>query len=126
MMTSCNLYEVGGYKKQFTLEQRKEKSLDITTRYPERVPVIVEYSHDMPSDYRSMPKQKYLIPREMKLSSFMLVLRKYIKLSKKKSLCLTSNGTLLKATLDLSQLYNLYKDDDGFLYITLFVESTFG
>ena len=58
----------------------------------------------------------------------MISLRKRVKITPEKALFfLTSNGTVVIPTLELSTLYNTFMDpEDGFLYIYVMCENSFG
>ena len=57
----------------------------------------------------------------------MYVIRKRIKISPDKSIYLFIDNHIMPATAQLiSILYDEYKNEDGFLYITYAGESTFG
>jgi GABA(A) receptor-associated protein len=57
----------------------------------------------------------------------MYVIRKRLKLSSDKGIYLFVNDHVMPTTSALlSQYYEDYKDDDGFLYISYSGESTFG
>lgn len=125
-MESYDKYALSVYKKTNGLQKRMNQSSYVKTKYPDLVPIILEYSNDFPPEYRLLHKQKYLIPKTYKLSDFMVVIRKQIKLPAKKAMCLLVSGTLLRATDNMEDIYAKYKDKDDFLYITLIIESTFG
>lgn len=119
-------YEVGNYKGIHSLVARSKKSKRLRKLYPDRIPIIVEYSTSFPVEYQTLEKQKYLVPSDFELSVFIQIIRKHMKLNKKHSLCIWINNTMPKITTDIGTLYTNHKDDDGFLYIKLEAESTFG
>lgn len=119
-------YAKNVYKKKHSLEERINQASYVLEKYPDLVPIILEYSNDFPSEYRLLYKQKYLIPKTYTLANFLSVIRKQIQLPSKKSMCLLCNGVLLRATDQMEQIYENHKDKDSFLYITLIIESTFG
>jgi GABA(A) receptor-associated protein len=110
------------FKKKITLEKRKEQAKIIMEKYPNRLPIICETSGKLPE----LDKHKYLIPEDLKSSSFMYVIRKRIKLQPEKAMYFFVNNKLLQANSEMSQIYHKYKDEDGFLYIYACSESTFG
>jgi len=113
------------FKTVNTFEQRKQESDRILSKYSDRIPIIVEKnknSNDMPD----IDKKKYLVPNELTVGQFMYVIRKRIKLEPEKAIFLfINNNSPANASL-LSAIYDEYKDEDGFLYITYSSENTFG
>ena len=112
------------YKKEHDFETRKQESLKIRTKYPDRVPIIVE--RDMKSDIIEIDKKKYLVPNDLTMGQFQYVIRKRIKLEPTKALFVFINNTLPPTSSLVSQLYQEKSDDDGFLYINYSSENTFG
>ena len=68
-----------GHKNLHTLEKRKRESKNILKMYPDRIPIIVNRYKDciLPD----LEKNKYLVPKDMKINGFIYVIRKKIKLS---------------------------------------------
>lgn len=54
------------------------------------------------------------------------ILKKRIKMNDKQSIFLLCNNELIINTELIYNLYNRQKDDDGFLYIIISLENTFG
>ena len=111
------------FKNKYKFDKRKDESIRIMQKYPERRPIIIEKHHKCEYD---IDKNKYLVPKDMTLSQFMFVVRKRIKLDPSQSLFITVNHSLISGSKLLSEVYNDMKDEDGFLYITYTGENTFG
>lgn len=109
-----------------SFQNRLDMSKRIKERYPSRIPIIVlqpEHNNTIPK----LSQYKYLVPNDLTVSQFMFVLRKRIKLDHAKALFMFVNrSVLLNGSIHLELVYNQYKSDDGFLYITLAGENTFG
>eukprot|EP01098_Paradermamoeba_levis_P013538 TRINITY_DN619_c0_g1_i3.p1 TRINITY_DN619_c0_g1~~TRINITY_DN619_c0_g1_i3.p1 ORF type:complete len:104 (+),score=28.01 TRINITY_DN619_c0_g1_i3:237-548(+) len=100
-------------------------STKIKVAYSDRVPVIVERAPK--SDVPEIDKNKFLAPSELKVEKFMEEIRKHIKLTPEKSLFIfVGKGTTLQPNRLMGEVYEKYKDEDGFLYITYSGENTFG
>ena len=112
------------FKEKFSFEKRKEESSRIKTKYPDRIPIIVEKNRD--SDIEDIDKEKYLVPNDLTLGQFIFVIRKRIKLPAEKALFVFVNNIFPPQAAFLSSIYDSYKDEDGFLYITYSGENTFG
>jgi len=111
------------FKKTVTLEKRKEQSRLIMEKYPNRLPIICDVSKQLPN----LDKHKYLIPEDLNSESFMYIIRKRIKLKPEHAMYFfVNNEKLLQGNTFMSEMYNKYKDEDGFLYIYVCAESTFG
>lgn len=85
------------------------------------------FSYSRSRDIPNIDRQKYLVPDDLSVANFMYVIRKRIKIEAEKSIYLFVNNKVMPATAQfISTLYEKYKDEDGFLYITYAGESTFG
>ena len=113
------------FKKKFSLEKRKEESEKIKNKYPNRYPIIVNKSKT--SKLEDIDKSKFLAPGDLTMGQFQYVVRKRITLKEEESLFLFINDkTLINGSENLAKIYDEYKDEDGFLYITYSGENTFG
>lgn len=111
-------------KNSFT--KRQKETTIIKERYPHKIPVVVVFSPAI-EKYMINSYVKYLLSRELKPSYITLLLRKNIKLDPKKAIFLLSeNGTLLPHNAEIGDFYNQYKNEDGYLYIHIYSENTFG
>lgn len=108
------------FRKQ-KLEERIKISKKIMIKYPDRVPIIVDCKKEI-----NLDKNKYLVPNNINLGQLMYILKKKININKNQSIFLLCNNTLLLNTELINSLYNKHKDYDGFLYIILSLENTFG
>lgn len=112
------------FKLQYTFEQRRQESTLILRKYSDRIPVILERAFD--GHINEMDKYKFLVPHDCSVAQFMWIIRKRTNLNPNKSLYLFVNKTLPKACALMGELYQLYKDEDGFLYVMYNGENTFG
>lgn len=96
----------------------------IRQKYPDRIPVICEKAEK--SDIGNIDKKKYLVPADLTVGQFIYVIRKRIKLTPEKALFTFVNDVLPPTASLMSAIYEQYKDEDGFLYITYSGENTFG
>lgn len=113
------------FKERNTFEKRLEESRRIITKYPERIPVIIE--RDRRSlDIPDIDRIKYLVPNDLSFSQLIYIIRKRINISAEKSLFFFVGEKLVPFTKLISQIYEENKDKDGFLYIVYNTETTFG
>eukprot|EP01115_Flamella_aegyptia_P012996 TRINITY_DN66904_c0_g1_i1.p1 TRINITY_DN66904_c0_g1~~TRINITY_DN66904_c0_g1_i1.p1 ORF type:complete len:117 (-),score=30.33 TRINITY_DN66904_c0_g1_i1:106-456(-) len=112
------------FKEEHPLEQRMEVANKILSKYPDRIPVIVEKAPK--SDVPEIDKKKYLVPNDITVGKFIYEIKKHMKLSAEKAIFLFVKNTLPQNAALMNQIYERYKDEDGFLYITYSGENTFG
>eukprot|EP01110_Echinostelium_bisporum_P000021 TRINITY_DN10036_c0_g1_i1.p1 TRINITY_DN10036_c0_g1~~TRINITY_DN10036_c0_g1_i1.p1 ORF type:complete len:119 (+),score=27.57 TRINITY_DN10036_c0_g1_i1:112-468(+) len=112
------------FKADHPFDKRKEVADRIKSKYPDRVPVIVEKAPK--SDVPDIDKKKYLVPSDITVGKFVFEIRKHMKLAPEKAIFLFVNNTLPPTAELVSNIYEKHKDQDGFLYITYSGENTFG
>lgn len=112
------------FKKKFPLQKRIDEAARILKKYPDRVPVIVEKAEK--SDITEIDKNKYLVPSDLTVAQFIYVIRKRLSINADQAIFIFINNTLPVTSSMMLQIYNEYKDNDGFLYIKYSGESTFG
>ena len=113
-----------GFKEDYSLENRINESNKIMNKYQSRIPVIVEKSKDCPLN--DIHKKKYLVPKDLKMSQFIYIIRKKINMKSSESIFLMTNHSLCPSNSFLIDIYEKNADKDGFLYITYTSENTFG
>jgi len=111
----------------FTLEYRKNESSKILSKYPDRIPVIVERSKNCSDQIPIIDKKKFLVPNDLTVGQFIYVVRKRVKVPATKAIFLfTEKGTLPPTGSTMRMVYENYKNVDKFLYFTYHSETTFG
>lgn len=78
------------------------------------------------SKLNDIDKNKYLIPLNLKVGQFIYVIRKRMKLSPEKAIFLFIDGKLLHSNSSIHEVYHLYRERDGFLYVKYSEENVFG
>ena len=107
------------------LSKRKEESNQILNKFPDKIPVICE--KDPKSKINSILKTRYLIPKNYTVSQFSYLISKKIELKNEESFYLLANGINAISGKDtMYEIYNKYKDEDDFLYITYTSELIWG
>lgn len=112
------------YKEENPFDHRRAESTSIRTKYPDRLPVIIEKIPG--AQLRDLDKTKFLIPSDISVSQLSWIIRQRISLEQEKALCLYINKTMPVASASVGQTYELHHDEDGFLYIAYGGENTFG
>ena len=99
------------------VNQRKKMSENILQSYPDKIPIICE--KDPRSKLKDIEKTKYLMPKDLTVSQFHLIIRNKIELNQEESLFLLVDGKIsLVGESRLGDIYEKYANkEDGFLYI---------
>ena len=113
------------YQKLNTFEKRKELYNRFRLKFNDRLPIICELGKNCEQYY--LDKYKYLVPYDLMVAQFMAILRKRINIMPEVGLFLTvGNNEILNCSERFNTIYNNYKHNDGFLYIIILAENTFG
>lgn len=118
------------FKSSFNLEDRKAESLSSITKYPGRIPVFVSeinssnifgdkcFKKIMTPHNINFKRLQALILSRMEINSF----DSYFFSIKNKS----NRLVYVSSSMTIGELYTEYSDEDGFLYIILDKQHTFG
>uniref|UniRef100_A0A7S3U6M3 Autophagy-related protein n=1 Tax=Strombidinopsis acuminata TaxID=141414 RepID=A0A7S3U6M3_9SPIT len=123
-MAACALEE------RVPFEKRSAEARRILAKYPDRIPVICEKAPR--SDLPDIEKKKFLVPGTMLCGEFKYIIHKHINqtahasIASDQTIYLFVNSTSPKTGALMSEVYDRYKADDGFLYITYSAENTLG
>ncbi len=108
--------------KAHSLEKRLNDSNKVLSRYPKKIPVLVNSNKDV-----DLRQHKYLVPEDLCLSEFMQVIRSKIKLEKSEAIFITlEDGTMISMSKMMKQVYKDNKNEDNFLYLYIMKETSFG
>lgn len=116
------------YKLTKSLEDRKNKSKKLIETYPDRVPVIVSKLSKL-NPRGNLLKSKFLCPRDLTIGQLIHVVRKFLDgVGETQSifLMITSTKFIPSSGETIGNIYFCNKDEDGFLYCSVYVENTFG
>ncbi len=113
------------YKQSVPFENRlKEYKLNLE-KYPDKISVIIE--KDSRSNIPDISRKKCLVSKDMTYNGIVLYIRKGLKLGPEKGLFIfVSNYMINSMNSTIGELHDLYRDEDGHLYITYALENTFG
>ena len=112
------------YKIYKSYEERRAESTKIMQKFRDRLPIIVERVKN--SKIAIIDKNKYLVPMDLTIGQFMLIIRNRIKLNESIAMFININSFIPHTHYLISEIYAKYKDPDGFLYIFYTGENTFG
>ena len=101
-------------------EERKSDSSKLRNKYPEKLPIII-----LPYDVE-ITKNKYLVPYDMNFATFIKSISANIKIKKSEALFCLIGDVLPANTQTIIELYNQNVSKDGFLYMKIRKENTFG
>ena len=122
---NSNQHNILPFKKEKPFDVRQKEAKRVRAKYPDLIPVICERIEN--SDLPTTMRRKYLVPQSLTMGQFMYVLRRRIDLDANRAMFLFLGGDTLAPTAELvSTLYDVHKDEDGFLYMHYSGENTFG
>lgn len=99
--------------KQFN--KRLTESIKIKKKYPGKVPIIV--TKDSISKLPQVSDSKYLISDDLTVDELIFIIKKRIKLEENKDLSIFIKNYSPNLSLSILDIYNRYKNNDGFLYV---------
>lgn len=116
---------MSNFRQSYTLTQRKNESMRIRQKYPDRIPVIVD-TGIQDQTLPKLDKKKYLVPCDLTVGQFIYVIRRRLELEPEQAIFLFIENVLPPTGMLMVNVYEMYKNEDGFLYFTVCGESTFG
>lgn len=111
------------FKSSYSFEERKKESDRVLSKFPDRIPVICE-KLERSKIKENVPK-KYLVPKELNLSALSIIIKKKLNMRPETAIFIVINGKMMAGS-NMNDIYNLYKDEDGFLYAKFSEENVFG
>ncbi|XP_022908042.1 microtubule-associated proteins 1A/1B light chain 3C-like [Onthophagus taurus] len=112
--------------KNKSIDVRKEEVLAIRNRFPTKIPIIVQ-RFAKESNLPQLEKTKFLVPQELTMSQFLMIIKNRIKMKPTQSLYLLVNDrSLVSLSITFAEVYAEHAGPDGFLYITYASQETFG
>lgn len=109
---------------QKSIKERKQVADYILIRYPDRIPVLLDIASK--SSFPLINKHRFLVPGDITVGGFLYEIRKHIAIKADQSIFLFVNNTLPPTAQLISDVYNIHKNEDSFLYITYSSENVFG
>lgn len=112
------------FKNMYSFEQRFNESRRVLEKYPDKLPIICEKCS---SKDPTITKTKFLVTVDLNVAQFIYVLRGKLNIRPDQAIFLFVNSTtMVPSSVYMVTLYDLYKDDDGFLYLNYGFENVFG
>ena len=107
----------------------EQSFLKLCLKYPDRLPMIIQKAKNC-KILEKLDNNKYLIPKSLNVSQIIYIIRKKIKINEKHAIFIfvgkDNFATLVPSTMNILDIYNEFKSEDGVLYITYTIENTFG
>lgn len=113
-------------KQKKTVEERRLEATRIKKKYANRCPIICEYFSYKDTDQGKLDKNKFLVPRDMTVASFMQIVRRRMKIGAHDALYIFTAIGLPRSSMTIAELYDVAADEDEFLYMAIRPEKTFG
>jgi GABA(A) receptor-associated protein len=119
-----------------TFQERIYCSNKFLHKYPDRIPLIIEKNEK--NENIVLENYKYLLPKDVTMSQFISIIRTKMNITSKKALFTFVKNSkesynspkesyvLVPMNESIGNIYSIYKNDDGFLYIKFGIENTFG
>jgi len=105
---------------EFSFEERLKLSRSIKEKYPNHFPILVDIIG------RQAARRKYLVPDTATLSQLLRSIRRENTISEYEAIFIHSNNYMLSPSQNITEVYSRHAHGDGFLYITVSFENTFG
>ena len=105
--------EIKEYKETYSKNERKLKARTVMSKYQGKLPLIL--LPDKRCDL-NLPSAQYLVAGGMTVGNFIYALRRSLNLPQSKGLYLFLSDILPMLNSKMSELYQRFADEDGFLY----------
>jgi GABA(A) receptor-associated protein len=112
------------FQDRYSLPDRVKEAVRMRVKYPDRIAIVIQ--KDPLSTLATLSQIKYLVPSTSTVGDIMMVVRKKIHLKPHQSLFFYVHDKVLSCSILLNSVYELNRDEDGFLYIYYKEENTFG
>lgn len=116
--------DIPNFRKQIPLEDRINEYNTLHARHPNRIPIIL--SQNKKTLLPKLLKRKFLVPKSLTIGQFMFSVRKRMKLKPEIGVFMFVRNTIAPNTQDIGTVHEKYKSQDGFLYMIIAGENTFG
>jgi GABA(A) receptor-associated protein len=113
------------FKKNHTFKQQQDEANRILKKYPDRIPIIIEKNSTCTS-IPNLDKNKYLVPKQITIGQLIQIVRKRIKIKPEQALFCFIGNVIPSSSETVEKIYHNYKEESGFLFVTVSSENTFG
>lgn len=112
------------FKEKYSFYERLKESRAMLNKYDNKIPIICVKPTKIKAP--NISKTKFLVSRDLSVGQFIYIIRKFIDVNEGTALFIFINDYIPPNSACISDIYNIHKEPDGFLYITYTIESTFG
>ena len=113
------------FKAMYSFDKRCTESKRVMSKHPGKYPLVVEKANN--SNVKEIQKNKWLVEGDLTIGQFLLTIRRQIKIDASESIFIFINNSYLPGNSEtISEVYDKYKDTDGFLYMTYSKEVAYG
>jgi len=117
------------FKHNFSREHRQKESQKLKDKHEGHFPIFVYKQPN--SDAPETKKNKFLVAGDRQMGAFINIVKKqhFVKTDEDhsiKAMFFFVKNTIVNPGRTVGELYEDYKDEDGFLYIEYSTENTFG
>ncbi|PAA79011.1 hypothetical protein BOX15_Mlig033231g1 [Macrostomum lignano] len=114
------------FKAKKSLGQRQAESYHIKTKFPAKIPVIVE-RYEKERTLPHLDKTKFLVPQELTMGQFATIIRNRMKIDHSQAFYLVvNNKSIASMSATIAEIYEEERDEDGFLYMSYASQEMFG
>ena len=115
------------FKEITSLEERKQRSNTLLSKYKDKIPVILEKSN-RDKYLPIIGKNKLLVANDITVANVLQLLKKNLKINETISIYImvSEKNIMLSGSQSMSYIYDSYKNTDGFLYLEYCSENVFG
>lgn len=124
-MTSNVISSGDEFKKRIDYDTRLAESKRLLKAHPKTVPVLFSVYKKHVNEL-ILPKYKYLVPKDVTVGQLLYIVRKRIKINSNQALFIFIGNSLISAGATLDIISKQHGEKDGFIYMTLSLEDTFG
>ena len=97
----------------------------IIKRYPDKIPIILTMCEQC-TNLPPLVKNKYIVPKDISIAQFLFIIRKKLNINESMAIFFFCKKKLIPTSKKLEDIYDEYKEDNGFVYFEYTSENTFG
>ena len=114
------------FKLRKSFEIRCKECAHLKTQFPDKAPFVME-RYRTSNTIPELEKTKFMFPKDLSMGLVMKFVRDRLPLSPNESLYFFVNETVLvSASTTVGEVYQMYAEEDGFVYMTFASQETFG
>lgn len=108
-----------------SFDERKIKSEKINNRYKDKVIIATLFDNNIKLN-KDFDTFIFIVSKDITISQLIIKIRNYCEITKNEAIYLSFNDVIKSNSNTLEQIQNEYIKDDGFVYMKITKENTFG